>query len=71
PWDDAGFKSPEDAAAPEIPARYVQVRRVKYSRDRRKAVVELLTNEEPTLYPYTVICERDSSGLWHEAGGHN
>jgi transposase len=23
------------------------------------------------LYPYTVFCERDASGRWHEVSGHN
>src|SRR5689334_2878953 len=49
-------------AAPEIPDRYVRVVSVKYHRDGDHAVVELLTNEEPRLYPYTVFCERDASG---------
>jgi hypothetical protein len=70
-WDDHGFDTPEEAAAPEIPPRYVKVANVKYHRDGNHAVVELLTNEEPRLYPYTVFCVRDSSGRWHEAGGHN
>lgn len=69
--NDVGFDTPEEAAAPEIPARYVRVVSVTYHRDGNHAVVELLTNEEPRLYPYTVCCERDSSGRWHEGSGHN
>jgi hypothetical protein len=68
---EVGFATPEDAAAPEIPDRYVRVVSVKYHGDGDHAVVELLTNEEPVLYPYTVFCERDASGKWHEAGSHN
>jgi hypothetical protein len=68
---EAGFDRPEDAAAPEIPRRYVRVVSVKYHPDGDHAVVELLTNEEPRLYPYTVFCVRDLSGRWHEASGHN
>jgi hypothetical protein len=71
PWDDAGFDTPEEAAAPEIPSRYVRVVDVSYSPDGKRAVVDLLTNEEPYVYPYTVHCRRDASGRWHEAGGHN
>jgi hypothetical protein len=67
----AGFATPEDAAAPEIPPRYVHVVSVRYHPDGDHAVVELLTNEEPRLYPYTVFCVRDRAGRWHEAGGHN
>ena len=70
-WDKPGFETPEEAAAPEIPARYVRVARVKYHPAGNHAVVELLTNEEPHLYPYTVLCWRDPSGRWHEAFGHN
>jgi hypothetical protein len=69
--DEPGFPTPEEAAAPEIPARYVRVVSVKYHSGGNHAVVELLTNEEPLLYPYTVFCERDASGRWHESGGHN
>ena len=69
--DDKGFATPEEAAAPEIPPRYVRVLSVKYHPDGQRAVVELLTNEEPHLYPYTVNCARDASGLWHEVSGHN
>jgi hypothetical protein len=68
---ETGFDTPEEAAAPEIPARYVRVVSVKYHTDGNHAVVELLTNEEPRLYPYTVFCVRDRSGRWHEASGHN
>ena len=68
---DVGFETPEEAAAPEIPARFVRVVSVQYHPDGNHAVVELLTNEEPQLYPYTVFCERDSSGRWHEVSGHN
>jgi hypothetical protein len=66
-----GFDTPENAAAPEIPPRYVRVASVKYHTDGNHAVVELLTNQEPRLYPYTVFCVRDLSGRWHESGGHN
>src|SRR5713226_3191434 len=54
---DVGFETPEEAAAPEIPARFVRVVSVQYHPDGNHAVVELLTNEEPQLYPYTVFCE--------------
>jgi hypothetical protein len=70
-WDEPGFETPEEAAASEIPPRYVRVISVTYSPDGVRAVVELLTNEEPRVHPYTVLCERDASGRWHEAGGHN
>jgi hypothetical protein len=63
---EVGFDTPEEAAAPEIPPRYVCIVSVAYHPDGDHAVVELLTNEEPRLYPYTVFCIRDSSGRWHE-----
>jgi hypothetical protein len=68
---EAGFATPEDAAAAEIPDRYVRVVSVRYHGDGDHAVVELLTNEEPAVYPYTVLCERDASGRWPEVGSHN
>jgi hypothetical protein len=68
---EVGFDTPEEAAAPEIPPPYVCIVSVAYHPDGDHAVVELLTNEEPRLYPYTVFCIRDSSGRWHEGSGHN
>jgi hypothetical protein len=70
-WDEPGFETPEEAAAPEIPQRYKRVVGVNIAPDGAHAVVELLTNEAPQLHPYTVFCERDASGRWHERGGHN
>lgn len=71
-WEtEFGFATPEEAAAPEIPVRDVRIADVKYHPDGKHAVVELLTNEEPHLYPYTVFCVRDRSGRWHEWSGHN
>jgi hypothetical protein len=71
-FDDApGHPTPEEAARGDIPPEYARAGRVNYSDDGRRAVVELLTNEEPTLYPYYVMCVRDSGGLWHDVGGHN
>jgi hypothetical protein len=69
--DDVGFETPEEAAASDIPPRFARIDRVRYHDDGNHAVVELLTNEEPHLYPYTVFCVRDSLGRWHDAGGHN
>jgi hypothetical protein len=68
-WDGelGGSPTPEDAATSDsdIPPRYMRVGTVTYSADGAKATVELLTNEEPRLYPYFVQCVRDPSGLWH------
>ena len=72
-WDDepGGCATPEEAARGDIPERYARVAKVTYSADGGEAAVELLTNEEPYLYPYYVHCVRDSHGLWHERDGHN
>jgi hypothetical protein len=72
-WDDEPGDSPtpEEAACGDIPQRYVRVGKVTYSAHGNEATVELLTNEEPYLYPYYVHCVRDSRGVWHESDGHN
>ena len=67
-WGEPGFETPEEAAASEIPPRYVRVLGVTYSADGDKATVDVLTNEPPRTYPLTVFCERDEFGRWHEAG---
>ena len=54
-----------------FPARYVRVERVAYSDDGREATVDLLTNEEPMLYPYFAHCVRRDDGLWVETHSHN
>jgi len=69
--DPGGRATPEEAARGDIPARYARAGQVTYSADGRFAEVELLTNEEPHLYPYYVRCIRDSRGLWHEISGSN
>jgi hypothetical protein len=68
-WGEPGFGSPEEAATEGFPDHFVKVASVQYHPDGNHAVVELLTNEEPRLYPWTSICVRDSSGRWHEAHG--
>jgi hypothetical protein len=70
-WGEPGFQSPEEAAGKGFPDRFVRVASVQHHPDGSHAVVELLTNEEPRLYPWTSICVRDSSGRWHEAHGSN
>ena len=55
----------------DFPARYVRVKRVTYSKDGATAVVDLLTNEEPMLYPYFSYCFRDVDGRWHESHSSN
>ena len=71
-WDQAdGFDTPEEAAASDFPPRFVRISSVQYHEDGNHAVVELLTNEEPYLYPYTVFCVSDSSGRWHEVLSSN
>jgi hypothetical protein len=69
--DEDGFDSPEQAATQGFPSQFVRVESVQYHPDGNHAVVELMTNEEPDLYPYTVHCARDPSGRWHELAGHN
>jgi hypothetical protein len=66
-----GFSTPEEAALEDFPPGYARVALVTYSRDGETAVVDLLTNEEPTLYPYYVHCSRDADGRWHEEHSHN
>ena len=63
--------TPEDAARGDIPARYARAVSVTYSADGHQATVELETNEEPFLYPYSVYCSRGTNGMWREEGGHN
>ena len=69
-----GFPTPEEAAEAamsDIPAKYVRVEGVSYSDDGNSAVVMLVTNEEPYLYPYYVHCARDDSGRWAETFSSN
>ena len=68
---EAGFETPEEAAAADFPPRFVRIDRVRYHEDCKHAVVELLTNEEPYLYPYTAFCVRDPAGRWHELMSNN
>jgi hypothetical protein len=68
-----GYPTPEEAARAgfsSVPSRFVRVGRVAYSANGATAVVELLTNEDPTTRTYEVGCERDSEGLWHEDWGN-
>jgi hypothetical protein len=44
---------------------------VSYSDDGSSAVVTLLTNEEPYLYPYYVHCVRGDSERWTETYSSN
>jgi hypothetical protein len=66
-----GFATPEAAALADFDPRYARVVRVTYSGDGSDATVDLLTNEEPTPYPYYVHCVRDEQGRWHELWSHN
>jgi hypothetical protein len=59
-----------EAAFSDIPSKYVRVESVSYS-DDDTAVVTLLMNEEPYLYPYYVHCVRDDSGRWSETFSSN
>jgi hypothetical protein len=68
---EATFTTPEEAAVTDFPPRYARVESVSYSSDSSRATVKLLTNEEPYLYRYYVNCERNESGRWTEADGHN
>jgi hypothetical protein len=71
---DDSFTTPEEAAEAalaDIPQKYVRVEGVSYSDDGKSAVVTLLTNEEPYLYPYYVHCVRDDSGGWTETYSSN
>jgi hypothetical protein len=65
------FATPEETAVADFPPQYVRVESVTYSRDRERAKVALLTNEEPYLYPYYVYCERDRNGRWSETHSSN
>jgi hypothetical protein len=69
--DENGFDSPEQAAMEGFPKPFVRVESVQYHPDGSHAVVDLLTNEEPHVYPYTAHCVRASSGRWHEVYSHN
>jgi hypothetical protein len=69
--DDVGYETPEEAAISGFPPRVARVDRVQYHEDGSHVVVELQTNEEPYLYPYTIFCARDPAGHWHEAGSRN
>jgi hypothetical protein len=66
-----GFATPSEAALADFPTRYARVADVTFSENGNEALVELLTNEEPTLYPYFVHCVRDGNGRWHETHSHN
>jgi hypothetical protein len=66
-----GFATPSEAAPSGFPKRYARVADVTFSEDGNEATVELLTNEEPTLYPYFSHCVRDGNGRWHEIHSHN
>ena len=68
---DSTFATPEEAAVADFPPEYVRVASVSYSKDRRRATVSLLTNEEPFLYPYYVHCERGADGRWNETHSSN
>jgi len=68
---DEGFATPEQAAVADFAPEYVRVESVTYSRDGNCATVNLLTNEEPFLYPYYVHCERDDNGRWIETHSSN
>ena len=69
--DDETFATPEEAAVTGFPQRYVRVDEVSYSDDGNEALVTLMTNEEPYLYPYYVHCFREASGCWVETHSHN
>ena len=71
---DDRFASPEEAAeaaVSDIPPKYVRVEGVSYSDDGNSAVLTLLTNEEPYLYPYYVHGVRGDSGRWTETHSSN
>lgn len=68
---DETFASPEEAAVSDFPTKYVRVEEVSYSDNGNTALVTVITNEEPYLYPYYVHCAREASGRWSETGGHN
>lgn len=65
------YGSPEEAARGDIPARYARAVAVSVSPEGRRACVLLLTNEEPRLYPYEVIVERDEHGRWRAGASSN
>ena len=69
--EDYTFDTPEEAAVADFPPQYVRVEQVEYYDDGHRAMVSLLTNEEPYLYPYYVHCERDAFGRWSETHSHN
>ena len=64
------YKSPEEAARGDIPERYARVVSVLYSRDHDAAVVELETNEPPSVEAYWVTCRRQGA-VWIAEGGSN
>ena len=45
------FPTPEEAAPADFDLRYARVVEVIYSEEGTEAMVDLLTNEEPTLCP--------------------
>jgi hypothetical protein len=64
-----GFNSPEDAALADFHAGCARVVRVEYS-DANHARVDLVTNEDPYVYPYHVECIQ-VGGRWYELSGYN
>jgi hypothetical protein len=66
----AAAEEAAEAAFSDIPSKYVRVESVSYP-DEATALVTLLMNEEPYLYPYYVRCVREDSGRWVELDGSN
>jgi hypothetical protein len=58
----------EEAARGDIPARYARPLVTELSPDGETAFVLLGTNEEPSLYPYVVVCSREGDG-WGGGSG--
>jgi hypothetical protein len=65
-----GYPTPEAAARGSIPEQYGHVLHTSLSPDGRHALVLLGTNEPPELYPYQVLCERQTDG-WVESVSGN
>lgn len=63
------FPTPEEAALSTFDPRYSRVVKTTIE-DEDSALVELATNEEPSLYTYFVRCRRLADG-WVDVGGHN
>jgi hypothetical protein len=62
------FRTLDEAARGDIPPRYARPLVTELSPDGRTAFVLLGTNEEPSLYPYVVLCSREEGG-WSEGAG--